>query len=432
MEEFVVSKNDELEYSLQGMSNLMWQLDLASVKDGERNGIVNVGIGLKLRGDLDVSKMERSIQRLIDNTDSMRGIIVNRGEEYFIKIRKYYKDFKLEVLEVEGNSDLEREQNAMQVIQGSMDRAIDVFNNIPIDIKLYRINEQYHYMLFKVHHCFTDAVSVLLSVETMLKLYDNESYEFSTLREPFQNLLQEDYEYMMSENAKKSIQYWQEEFEGYSPKPPQIDYNRQCIKSGDLPPIQLNLENITSIATLNRTSDFNVIMLILHLALAKTNNSNDIGTTYLISNRMNGSKYQDTIGSIARIIDTRYIFEENEKISSMHKKIRSKISKGLNNCRVAGGRTPYLITYLNIVNEVNLPKFNGLPVETFLVKSKREDCGILCFAIIKSNDFIEIGFETDTRLFSLEYLNDIKKNCILAEQFLNNQAESTFKEYMCK
>ena len=114
-QKYYVDENGQWEIPLGLRQLAMVQMDLnGRNKYGQDSGVGNVGNGLRMRFPIDRQRLEQSIQRVVDENDALRLILVQKGDTYTQRVLTHYQ-FQLQVYEAQGDTEQERLQSAVAI-----------------------------------------------------------------------------------------------------------------------------------------------------------------------------------------------------------------------------------------------------------------------------------------------------------------------------
>ena len=159
------ANNAEVQPQSPAQSRLwfLWQLQPASAA-------YNVPGGLRLRGDLDRAAMADAFQALAERHEALR-------TRFFEKAGVGYQQVEPQAgwaLQYEDLSQIpvnEREAQARLIQAQEATTPFDLQQGTPVRVRLVRIDEQEHLLLFTVHHILADGWSFGILLEEFAQLY---------------------------------------------------------------------------------------------------------------------------------------------------------------------------------------------------------------------------------------------------------------------
>ncbi|MGB7604589.1 MAG: amino acid adenylation domain-containing protein, partial [Lutisporaceae bacterium] len=160
----------------------------------------NVPYVLILEGKLDKSKVEESLNKLVQRHEAFRTSFELVNEEIMQRIHKAV-EFNLEYEEI--NTDSE------EIIKSEAEKFIKPFDlsKAPLlRVKLIMTEEEKYVLMFDMHHIISDGISMSIIMEEFTKLYKGESLE--TLRIQYKDYSAWENIMLASEGMKKHEEYW--------------------------------------------------------------------------------------------------------------------------------------------------------------------------------------------------------------------------------
>lgn len=426
MTKYIKDKNGRYEFPVDGL--LISMLDNYN-EDSGMDCTYNLTVQMGLYGKLDIARMEKAFNRIIAENDSLRASFSKKGNEYFIRIRESY-ELSLSITNIDGDTKEDRKKEAYKQAKIVSDKAIDVYNSVGFMVDVLKIDEDEHLMVMNFHHALSDGTTLGILIATLLEYYKNEEVVFPKSSGTFLEYINEEYEFLNSDLSKEEKKFWEDKFESYKPSEYTIDENEELTESCLLSHILLNKDELTAIAKKNKTSLFNIVVTIYLMAISKIEGRNDVALSYLLAAR-NNPKYKTTYGFITRPTNIRYTFSNEEKFEDIHKRIRMEIAKGVSNYRTSSPyvRDGYILAYQNQNDGMELPVFEGKPIDLSFAELKRTPYWMV-IRINEDGSNIVTSNECDTRKHSKEYLEKLRLASIQAQEFLVSKSQSTFGDFI--
>lgn len=177
---------------------------------------VNIIGGYKiLKGKVDISLLEKSIQLLIKNNDSFQLRFIQKDEEVYQYIEEYenerldFQDFSINNNPREGLNKWMKEE---------IEKCFDM-NGKLYYISLFRLAEEEVGFFVKLHHIISDGWSISLMDKQILKNYDyllhNKEFD-GELQYSYIDLIEEEKKYLNSKRFFKQKEFWKEKLSGIS------------------------------------------------------------------------------------------------------------------------------------------------------------------------------------------------------------------------
>ncbi len=410
-------------YPLTELANEIMKTDYDS--NEARDCKWNLCLAFKILGEISIERLEISITRLIMENEAMRSKISVKNGKYYIYDEEF-QNCSIVIKQVKSINQAISEAKKYGSIP------IDVFNNIPIEVVLFQISHKENLLLLKAHHVITDATSLLLIVKKIIKYYIAPNVEEEPRHGSYYEFMKEEEEFAKTNKAVKEIAFWDQEFAEYKPIRFPIDYSKENGPSYNIARFSFDTKRLQNVARKYKTSVFNVVLTIFHLAFAKINNVSDTALYYLFENRLD-PKYRETIGCITRAIANRYTFKENETIESIHKKMRNKISTGFINreksLRFDHFVSDFVISYQTLSSKRENMKLDECTIEMQPIMLVRK-FPWLFIMVTESEEKVSVFFSCDLRKFSEEYLENLKLISLEAEEFVCRMPEKSFRDFI--
>ena len=419
-------------YTLGSLTGMMAMSNLLSQTPDDK-AAMNLAFTLHLHGELDIPKLERAIGKLlaepIMNTYlSAEGMEITAHEKEFVP-------FSLPIEQAEGTS---VEEKVEYVKAAAEKRALEPLPLTDADARqsvfcLYEIAADYHILLMIVHHTFLDFGAVMIAISHIFAAYNDENYKYPDCR-PFSDFMKEELDFMASDHAKAEDEYWAAETADIrqpSLVPDVFEEGESILTEQDVM-TAFSRSELDAIASKERTSTFNLMMLLIHMGIAKVNDCNDTILQYAISNRSE-KDYRFTLGCMTRVLFNRMDFDDNMNGTELNKLLRKKIGAGYQNRHVAG-KTPFgAVSYLAVNEDMadlnSFPMFNGKPVPFDFVDMPRELDFVAVLIMPLGEDMIGAGVLTDMKRYS-KHAKKLIDAIKLAKEFIVKYPQRTFSDFM--
>src|SRR5215213_9950657 len=194
----------------------LWFLD--QLQPG--NAFYNISRNFLLRGPLDVQALERSLNEIVKRHEILRTSFKN-VDGHPVQIISPPQQFNLLVVNLEDNSEEDREAKSYSLITEHANQPFDLGRGPLMRMKLLRLSEQEHVLLVAMHHIISDGWSTGVLFRELSALYTAYAAgEESPLQElPIQYA---DYavwqrEYLSGEVLNAQVEYWRGRLTGAAP-----------------------------------------------------------------------------------------------------------------------------------------------------------------------------------------------------------------------
>jgi hypothetical protein len=156
-------------FPLSYQQEQLWFLD----RFQPNSDFYNVPMTLKLKGDLDVSRLERSMQEVVRRHEILRTCFVkDEREEPKQKVVGTKLDVRLPVMDLRQLNPDEREPQAKKVIAQEAGKAFDLSRAPLFRGVLVRTNDDEHVLVLTLHHSICDEWSLGVLMEELEILYE--------------------------------------------------------------------------------------------------------------------------------------------------------------------------------------------------------------------------------------------------------------------
>lgn len=269
-------------------------------------GSLNLASGFLLRGDYDLSRMDRAVRRLYRRHEAMRMIFGREGETLFLTLAPE-TDRGLQVIELQGATRESRYEEALADAKRRVNEPVMVSGDVMYRFWAYEVAEDTLFLAYLANHVVTDGSSVALVAFELSALYEDPDREDLPPGKGYASFIRERELFLQSDEGESQVAYWEGIMDGYRgpeiPKP-----QAEETRSGwEYATYTLPLKQLNRIARAGRTSVFNVVLLMHQLVLAEYSGQNDIAVTYAYADRFK-QDYQYTVGFLAHGILSRQTF----------------------------------------------------------------------------------------------------------------------------
>jgi len=189
--------------------------------DPDSNGY-NITSSLKIKGKIELSKVEEIFAKLIKRHEALRTSFIDINNKI---VQKIYDDISFKIKYVSVVSDINQE--ITKFVQ-----PFDLEKAPLFRCALFKTGDNEHVMILDMHHIITDGVSVGIIVDDFTRMYNDEDLE--ELEVQYKDYTVWHNNYLESDQMKKQKQYW---IERLSDDLPVLniptDYSRPAIQSFD-------------------------------------------------------------------------------------------------------------------------------------------------------------------------------------------------------
>jgi amino acid adenylation domain-containing protein len=131
----------------------------------------NVPVGVRLRGQLDVSALERTLSEIVRRHEVLRtSFEVIQGEAN--QVIGEAQEMRLEVEDLSGSGEAEAEMEAERIGREEAGRGFELSGGRLMRVRLLRVREDEHVLLLTMHHIVVDGWSLGVLVKELAALYE--------------------------------------------------------------------------------------------------------------------------------------------------------------------------------------------------------------------------------------------------------------------
>lgn len=313
-------------------NNTQWFL-LRTDLGEERDASVIFTYGFRLKGQLDYARLERAVQRLVDENEIFRLTCVEKDGKYYQRV--FEKGiFKLVVDEAEGNTEEERYKNAEDKAWAIARTPMNIFEEGMFEVSLKKISDEDHILVVTLHHAIIDGKSGVDTITQILRYYADETAKKDEITATFIEFLEDEKAFLDTDAGKKQLAYWESELGGYKPITLPMPEVIENFNSADVPKSMLDKKGLDALATQEKTSMFNILLTAYHVALTKVYGVSDTMIGFSCANRLK-KKYLNTIGYLSRAVQNRLIVNDDDTLIDLLRYNTKKISENIVNQRTA-------------------------------------------------------------------------------------------------
>ena len=180
----------------------------------------NISSGLRLNGDLDTLALRRSVGSIIARHETLRTAFVTLQGEVFQKVSPT-GDVEIPEVDLQALADNIRDREAYRMASEEANRPFDLQCSPLLRLKLMRMRDAEHILLFTTHHLVSDGWSLSVFVEELIELYEADvqgrQCRLTPLRIQYADYAEWQRESLDSHELVRQIQYWKTRLAGIEP-----------------------------------------------------------------------------------------------------------------------------------------------------------------------------------------------------------------------
>jgi len=296
-------------FPLSYQQEQLWFLD----RFNPGNAFYNVPMSWKLTGDLDIPRLERSLQEVVQRHEVLRtSFVMDEHEEPSQKVLAQL-DVRLPVVDLRTIEAGEREERAKKVLAEQAGKAFDLAHAPLLRGVLARTGDREHILGLTLHHIICDDWSLGVFMDELGKLYAaygrGEESPLPELEMQYGEYALEQREGLRGGKFQQQMEYWKKQLQ----EMPQVlalptDYVRPARESfrGGTEQEILRSDLLESLNAVGRGEKASLLMTLLaafQVLLMRYSGQEDFGVGTVVANR----KRQETKGLIGFFLNTLVI-----------------------------------------------------------------------------------------------------------------------------
>lgn len=318
-----MQEKEQGEYELLSMQRLI----LNSIRRNPGKSDWNLTLTFKISGPLDMERMQQAYVQVCQNHPILCCQLVSKEGRDYLRQNKDISP-KVKIIRVEKENIKEAEQEVHAALKQEALTPVDCGGDCLAEMKLYHINEQTHYLLFKISHLIADGWSLnlifdeLCSCYTEKKILHKESKDFS-------DYVSYEKTFLDSKAGQEQIAYW---------KNIEQKSHHLAVAKYKAPDSVISLEyiliNVTVLNKLRkfakekRVSLFQMVLTLYHLTVQDFFGVKDSSIGVMVGKR-NNMEYANTVGLFARALLSKVETEEGEALEDTLQKVRKESNRML-------------------------------------------------------------------------------------------------------
>ncbi len=299
----------------------------------------NMPFDYLIKGEMDVTVLENSINYLIIRHESFRTVILTQNGETIQQVLSPIP-FKLKVENLEELTD-EGKKRELEKYSSENEKHLFHLASYPLFIiKLIRINPTEWVLLFNIHHCITDGLSVQIFLEELGHVYTALKQQ-QPVNLPPQPIAYSDFaewqnEWLQGTECKKQLDYWVNELKG-APDILQLpsDFQRPLNQTYEGDEINITIDKKTTaqlhlFSQKNHASLFVTLLSVFNVLISRYTTQEE----FLIGIPVSGRKYQEqesVCGIFINNFPLRITPLENMTFSQMFEMCKRKFFQAFDN-----------------------------------------------------------------------------------------------------
>lgn len=309
-------------------------------------------LAFDLKGALDISTMEDSINELIKRYDIFRTIFLHKDHEYPLQVvlKERKVDFTYEDLR-EDCKKASKEEVIQEYKQRDISRKFDLSKDIMMRLTLLRSSTDEFTLIWSYHHIVMDGWCVPIIFNEFKEIYSNLMHgkvPVLPTAKPYANYIS----WLQERNDQEAMDYWEGYLSGYDSLAT-LPAKTTVPQSGDRPydlksnGLILDKQCVASLNDISKSYGVTVntiIQLAWSVLLSRYNNVNDVVFGAVVSGRPSEIEgIESMIGMFINTVPIRVSFEQEDTVSSLLKRVQEEVMAG----------TPYHYSPLSKIHSLN-------------------------------------------------------------------------------
>jgi non-ribosomal peptide synthetase component F len=275
------------------------------------NPFNNVSFAWRLKGDLDIPRLERSLEEIVRRHEILRTcFVIGEDEQPRQQVAGERFDVRLQIVDLQEVAASQREKQAKRVLEEEGGKGFDLGQMPLLRGVLVRMAERDHIFEMTLHHIICDEWSLRILMEELATLYEaygkGQESPLLELQMQYGDYALEQRELMRGEQYEQHVEYWKGQLEGMPrvlnlPKdrkrPARQSFHggrEQRTLRGDL------FEGLNAVARREKASLFMLLLAAYQVLLMRYSGQEDFGVGTVVANR----KRKETEGLIGSFLNT--------------------------------------------------------------------------------------------------------------------------------
>jgi amino acid adenylation domain-containing protein len=343
----------EIEEELRGSEGALWRGPIQRRTETEKRGLsyaqqrlwfldqlepgalaYNLSAGIELEGELNVAVLERSVNEVIRRHESLRTrfAIDEDGEPEQIILPEDQIRIDLPVHEVARGSIEDKRKEMRRLAEAEAATPFNLRIGPLLRMKLLKLAERHHVVLFTLHHIVSDGWSQALIIEELGALYaaqlEGHKPEMKELTIQYSDYAAWQREWLKGEVLEKQLKYWRKHLSGMSgvlelptqyPRPAVQSYRGAHYRRS----LDADLtEKLRELASGENVTLYMLLLAALDVLLWRYSGQTDIAVGSPIANRTR-KETEKLIGFFVNTLVLRVELDAQESFSQLLKRVRN-------------------------------------------------------------------------------------------------------------
>lgn len=385
-----------------------------------KNTFYQYGHLYKIKGKLDIERLNQSFQKIIDRHEILRTNFEETANGVELKLNPS-PTFQMNVINLSSLETTEQQAEADKIIKAETSRKFDLADGLLMRINLLQFSETEHWMVLSIHHIIGDRSSLLLLNDELFSYYETLGKEEEITAKPLP-IQYSDYAYWKNNQKtdEKQLDYWLNHLKGeLALLSLPTDYTRPKNATFRGATISRNLnaelsEKLQQLAKQNNTTLYNVMLTAFKILLYRYTHQTDLIVGSPFSNR-DKTELEKLIGFFNETLVLRTQLSDNISFEDCIQKVKETTIKAFEHKHVSfdelvqkiqptrhGSMNP-LFQAMFVFNNAHVPQYADLDIQ---IEEKALDLGVSKFDLTlfanKHEQHLELALEFSLDLFEEE------------------------------
>jgi amino acid adenylation domain-containing protein len=285
----------------------------------------NMPLIYTIKGELEVERIEKSINYLMDRHDILKTTFFEKDGKYYQKVNR---DLKLKINYIKIDND-----NYDKLIRSYI-QPFNILKAPLLRVNLFEIENQYYVLMLDIHHLISDGISNEIIIDELGKIYNSDNLDDVVVQYKDFCAWQEKTEQMQI--MKTQEKYWLDQYKRELSKTTlPLDFVRPSNQSYKGSRYYFELDNrtkeiLTDIAKKEQVTLYSLMLSIFNIFISKVSRCEDI----VIGTPTSGRTHPDilnTIGMFANTLALRNFPKGSKKFKDFLVEVHKNIVKALEN-----------------------------------------------------------------------------------------------------
>jgi amino acid adenylation domain-containing protein len=262
----------------------------------------NVPVCLRLRGELNVEALDRSLSEIVRRHEILRTRFVMREGEP-MQVVDPQADLEMRRLDLSSMMEHDRELELQRVMASEAQAGFDLGDGRLIRVSLARLKEQDHVLLVTMHHIVSDAWSFAVMVREFRQFYEGfakgEETRLEDLAIQYRDFAIWQRTWLQGEILERQLAYWRKQLDGCEELKLPTDYTRGTnMRGGASLTVVWSRALVKELERLSRDIGVTMFMVVLagfQALLHRYTGQQDLAVGTIIANR-NRAEMEGLIG----------------------------------------------------------------------------------------------------------------------------------------